>query len=258
MELIRSIHNLQPRHHKCVLTIGNFDDFHRVHKALIAELQAEGCRRGLPVIAIIFEPQPQEYFAGDAAPARLTRLRDKVKYLTASGVEAALCITFGKCFAALSARAFVTKLLVKKLGVRFIGVGDDFRFGARRQGDSAFLQQAGKEGGFEVMSSSTCAEGGQRVSSTAVRETLDRDRLAEAEMLLRRSYRLSGRMVRGSALGRPRVSTANVSLQRRRTTINSVYAVEVHSLPSGLFLTSRTLASATVGGLAKSAFVGCG
>lgn len=100
MELIRGIHNLQPRHHGCVLTIGNFDGFHRGHQALIAELQAEGRRRGLPVMVMIFEPQPQEHFAGDAAPARLTRLRDKVKYLAAAGVDAVVCVTFYKQFAA--------------------------------------------------------------------------------------------------------------------------------------------------------------
>lgn len=231
MELIRGIHNLQPRHHGCVLTIGNFDGFHRGHQALIAELQAEGRRRGLPVLVMIFEPQPQEHFAGDAAPARLTRLRDKVKYLAAAGVDATMCVTFDKRFAALSARAFVAELLVKKLGVRFIGVGDDFRFGARRQGDFALLQQAGKEAGFEVMSTVTYTEGGRRISSTAVREALAQDRLVEAEMLLGHPYRLSGRVVHGDALGRTiGFPTANVSLKGRQAPINGVYAVEVHGL----------------------------
>ncbi|AHF73617.1 bifunctional riboflavin kinase/FMN adenylyltransferase [Candidatus Sodalis pierantonius str. SOPE] len=231
MELIRGIHNLQPRHHGCVLTIGNFDGFHRGHQALIAELQAEGRRRGLPVMVMIFEPQPQEHFAGDAAPARLTRLRDKVKYLAAAGVDAVVCVTFYKQFAALSAGAFVTDLLVQKLGVRFIGVGDDFRFGARRQGDYALLQQAGKAAGFEVMSTVTYTEGGRRISSTAVREALAQDRLMEAEMLLGHPYSLSGRVVHGDALGRTiGYPTANVSLKGRQAPINGVYAVEVYGI----------------------------
>ncbi|MCR3755409.1 MAG: bifunctional riboflavin kinase/FMN adenylyltransferase [Sodalis sp. Psp] len=231
MQLIRGIHNLQPRHHRCVLTIGNFDGFHRGHQALLAALQAEGRRRGLPVMMMIFEPHPQEYFAGAVAPARLTRLRDKVKYLAAAGVDAILCVTFDKGFAALSARTFVSDLLVKKLEVRVIGVGDDFRFGAQRQGDFDLLLQVGKEAGFEVMSIMTYTEGGRRISSTAVREALAQDLLVEAEMLLGHPYRISGRVVhgdaRGKAIGFP---TANVSLRGRQAPINGVYAVEVYGI----------------------------
>lgn len=231
MQLIRGIHNLQPRHRGCVLTIGNFDGFHRGHQALLAELQTEGRRRGLPVMIVIFEPHPQEYFSGMAAPARLTRLRDKVKYLTAAGVDAILCITFDQHFATLSAREFVWDLLVQKLKVRFIVVGDDFRFGVQRQGDFALLLQVGREAGFEVMSTVTYTEGGQRISSTAVREALAQDLLVEAEMLLGHPYRISGRVVHGDALGRTiGFPTANVSLKGRQAPINGVYAVEVYGI----------------------------
>lgn len=233
MELIRGIHNLQPRHHGCVLTIGNFDGFHRGHQALIAKVLDEGRRRDLPVIVMIFEPQPQEYFAGSTAPARLTRLRDKLKYLAATRIDAVVCIAFDKRFAELSASTFVTDLLVQKLGVRFIGIGDDFRFGALRQGNYALLKQASKAGGFEVMSTVTYTEGGQRISSTAVREALAQDRLMEAEMLLGHPYRLSGRVMHGAALGRTiGFPTANMSLKGQRAPINGVYAVEVCGITS--------------------------
>ncbi|AFP84933.1 riboflavin kinase/FMN adenylyltransferase [secondary endosymbiont of Ctenarytaina eucalypti] len=225
------MHNLQPRHYGCVLSIGNFDGFHRGHQALIAALQTEGRRRSLPVMVMIFEPQPQEYFAGDTAPARLTRLRDKIKYLSAAGVEVVICVTFDKRFSALSASAFVTDVLVKKMGVSFIGVGDDFRFGARQQGDYAMLQRLGKATGFEVMSTITYTEGGRRISSTAVREALAQDRLVEAEMLLGHPYRLSGRVVHGDALGRTiGFPTANVSLKGRQAPINGLYAVRVYGI----------------------------
>lgn len=231
MELIRGIHNLQTRHHGCVLTIGNFDGFHRGHQALIAQLQAEGRKRGLPVMVMIFEPQPQEHFSLQAAPARLTRLRDKVKYLAAAGVDAVLCVSFDRTFAALSAEAFVSELLVDKLGARFICVGDDFRFGRARQGDFAFLQRASATAGFAVMSTATWTEGGKRISSTLVREALHDDRLAHAEMLLGHSYRISGRVVHGDELGRTLgFPTANVSLKGRQAPINGVYAVEVYGL----------------------------
>ncbi len=234
MKLIRGIHNLQAHYPGCVLTIGNFDGFHRGHQALIAQLQTEGRRRGLPVMVMIFEPQPQEHFAGAAAPARLTRLRDKVKYLAEAGVDAVLCVTFNQRFAAMDARSFVSQLLVDKLGVKFLCVGDDFRFGAGRQGDFAFLQQASQAAGFEVMSTSTYTEGGKRISSTLVREALNNDHLVVAEMLMGHPYRLSGRVEHGQALGRTiGFPTANVSLKGRPAPINGVYAVEVMGIGAG-------------------------
>lgn len=234
MELIRSIHNLQLCHSGCVLTIGNFDGFHRGHQALIAELQAEGRRRSLPVVVMIFEPQPQEHFAGSTAPARLTRLRDKVKYLAAAGVDSVVCVTFDKQFAEISAETFVTDLLVQKLCVRFIYVGDDFRFGAQRQGDYALLKQVGEKAGFEAISTVTYTNGIRRISSTDIREALAQDRLLDAEKLLGHSYRLSGRVVHGDARGRTTgFPTANVSFKGRQTPINGVYVVEVYGIANG-------------------------
>ncbi len=231
MKLIRGIHNLQARHPGCVLTIGNFDGFHRGHQALIAQLQSEGRQRGLPVMVMIFEPQPQEHFAGRDAPARLTRLRDKVKYLAQAGVDTVLCVKFDQRFAAIDASTFVSRLLVDKLDVRLLCVGDDFRFGACREGDFAFLERAGIEAGFDVMSTATYTEGGIRISSTAVREALSADQLAVADMLLGHPYRISGRVEHGDELGRTLgFPTANVSLKKRPAPVNGVYAVEVSGL----------------------------
>ncbi|MEA9392808.1 bifunctional riboflavin kinase/FAD synthetase [Acerihabitans sp. TG2] len=231
MKLIRGLHNLQACHCGCVLTIGNFDGFHRGHQALITQLQTEGRKFGLPVMVMIFEPQPQEHFAGRDAPTRLTRLRDKIKYLAEAGVDVVLCVTFDVRFAAISAESFVTDLLVRKLGVRFLCVGDDFRFGTQRRGDFAFLQQMGAAAGFDVMSTATYATGGKRISSTAVREALASDQLVVAEMLLGHPYRISGRVEHGDELGRTLgFPTANVSLKGRPAPINGVYAVEVNGL----------------------------
>ncbi|MDU3928110.1 MAG: bifunctional riboflavin kinase/FAD synthetase, partial [Enterobacter asburiae] len=150
MKLIRGIHNLSSAPHGCVLTIGNFDGVHRGHQALLQGLRKEGEARGLPVLVMIFEPQPLELFAGDKSPARLTRLREKLRYLAESGVDYVLCLRFDRRFAALTAQNFVSDLLVKRLGVQFLAVGDDFRFGAGRQGDFLLLQKAGLEYGFDV------------------------------------------------------------------------------------------------------------
>lgn len=231
MQLIRGIHNIRAHHHGCVLTIGNFDGVHRGHKALLEQLKHEGQRLGLPVIVMIFEPQPLELFAADQAPARLTRLRDKTHYLAQAGVDYLLCIKFDSRFAANTAQAFVAELLVKKLGVKFLMVGDDFRFGAGRQGDFPLLQQAGQEYGFEVISTSTYCEGGQRISSSAIRNALRDDDLALAEALLGHPYSISGRVVQGDQLGRTLgFPTVNLPLKRLVAPVTGVYAVEVYGL----------------------------
>ncbi|PXV29099.1 bifunctional riboflavin kinase/FAD synthetase, partial [Salmonella enterica subsp. enterica serovar Newport] len=113
MKLIRGIHNLSQAPHGCVLTIGNFDGVHRGHRALLQGLQEEGRRRGLPVVVMIFEPQPLELFATDKAPARLTRLREKLHYLAQCGVDYVLCVKFDRRFAALTAQTFISELLVE-------------------------------------------------------------------------------------------------------------------------------------------------
>lgn len=231
MKFIRGIHNLRTQHRGCVLTIGNFDGVHRGHQALLARLREEGQRRGLPVMVMLFEPQPLELFAADKAPARLTRLRDKLKYLAQEGVDAVLCVRFDRRFAAVSAQSFVNDLLVDKLGVQFLAVGDDFRFGAGREGDFLLLQKAGAEYGFDVISTQTFSEGGRRISSTAIRQALAEDNLTLAEALLGHPFALSGRVVHGDALGRTiGFPTANILLRRIVSPVKGVYAVEVYGL----------------------------
>ncbi|MDU6411181.1 MAG: bifunctional riboflavin kinase/FAD synthetase [Yersiniaceae bacterium] len=231
MELIRGIYNLRARHRGCVLTIGNFDGVHRGHRALLEQLKEQGERLGLPVTVMVFEPQPQELFAADKAPARLTRLRDKARYLAEAGVDYLLCVRFDPRFATMSAQSFVAELLMEKLGVKFLTVGDDFRFGAGRQGDFTLLQKAGAEYGFAVQSTPTFEEHGQRISSTAVRIALKNDDLALAERLLGHPYSIAGRVVHGDALGRTiGFPTANLPLKRLVAPVNGVYAVQVYGL----------------------------
>ncbi|ENI0500225.1 bifunctional riboflavin kinase/FAD synthetase [Yersinia enterocolitica] len=231
MELIRGIHNIRARHHGCVLTIGNFDGVHRGHQALLEQLKREGQRLGLPVMVMIFEPQPLELFAADKAPARLTRLRDKARYLANAGVDYLLCVKFDPRFAANTAQAFVAQLLVEKLGVKFLTVGDDFRFGAGRQGDFQLLQQAGAEFGFDVISTDSFCDSGLRISSTAIRQALYDDDLVLAETLLGHLYSISGRVVHGDELGRTiGFPTANLPLKCLVAPVKGVYAVEVYGL----------------------------
>ena len=231
MKLIRGIHNLSQAPHGCVLTIGNFDGVHRGHQALLQGLRAEGRARGLPVVVMIFEPQPLELFAADKAPARLTRLREKLRYLAESGVDYVLCLRFDRRFAALTAQDFISELLVKRLGVQFLAVGDDFRFGAGRQGDFLLLQKAGEDFGFDITSTETFCHGGVRISSTAVRQALAEDNLEQAESLLGHPFIISGRVVHGDELGRTiGFPTANLPLRRQVSPVKGVYAVEVTGL----------------------------
>jgi riboflavin kinase/FMN adenylyltransferase len=129
MELIRGIHNIRPKHRGCVVTIGNFDGVHLGHQAVIKGLLSDAKQHQLPSTVMIFEPQPQEYFTKDAAPARLTPLRDKLRLLSQAGVERVICVNFNEKFAKQSAQQFVQDVLVDKLGVKALTVGDDFRFG---------------------------------------------------------------------------------------------------------------------------------
>ncbi|MDX1303297.1 bifunctional riboflavin kinase/FAD synthetase [Photobacterium sp.] len=228
MELIRGIHNIKPEHHGSVLTIGNFDGVHLGHQAVLRQVLAKARALGWPATVMSFEPQPLELFAGDKAPARLTSFRDKYMQLKQVGVERLLCINFNAHFANMSAQDFVRRLLVEQLGVKFLVVGDDFRFGKGRCGDFAMLVAAGKEFGFTVVSTQSFCVSEQRVSSTAIRQALVSDDLLLAESMLGRPYSISGRVSHGRKLGRTiGFPTANVPLKRRVSPVSGVYAVEV-------------------------------
>ncbi|MCD6061466.1 MAG: ribF [Moraxellaceae bacterium] len=237
MELIRGLHNLRPRHRGSVVTVGNFDGVHRGHQAILASLQQSGQRLGLPDTVMIFEPQPQEFFQGDAAPARLMHWRDKIDALAAVGVARVLCVRFDARFRALTAREFVQKLLVDGLGCRHLVIGDDFRFGCDRSGDFALLQAAGQEFGFAVQNTPTIEVDGARVSSTRIRAAVKAGDFMLAEKLLGRPYAVSGHVVHGDKLGRTLgVPTANVLSQRQVSPLSGIYAVTVgNALPQPVF-----------------------
>jgi riboflavin kinase/FMN adenylyltransferase len=226
--LIRGLHNLRPQHRGCVATIGSFDGVHRGHRAIIGQLLAQARELGLPSVVMLFEPQPHEFFAGDKAPARLMRLRDKIRALSALGVERVFCLQFNQRLRQLSAQAFIEQVLVQGLGVKSLVVGDDFRFGCDRAGDFALLQQAGQQHGFTVFDTFTVQEDGERISSTRIRWALEAEDYAQAERLLGHPYTIRGRVVYGQQLGRTiGVPTANVRLHRYRSPLNGVFAVRL-------------------------------
>lgn len=235
--LIRGLHNLRPSHRGCVATIGSFDGVHRGHRAIIGQLLVQSRELGLPSLVMVFEPQPYEFFAGDKAPARLMRLRDKIRALSACGVERVFCLQFNQRLRQLSAQAFIDQVLVAGLGVKSLVVGDDFRFGCDRAGDFALLQQAGEQHGFRVFDTCTVQDGGERISSTRIRRALEAERFDEAERLLGHPYTIRGRVVYGQQLGRTiGVPTANVRLHRYRSPLNGVFAVRLRRVGDGHWL----------------------
>ncbi|WP_418648540.1 bifunctional riboflavin kinase/FAD synthetase [Thauera butanivorans] len=217
-----------------VLTIGNFDGVHLGHQALLKLLTDKARSLGLPAVVLTFEPHPREYFSPADAPARLASLREKLLLLDAAGVDRTYICRFDARLAAQPAQAFIDDTLVRGLAVRHLFIGDDFRFGTRRQGDFAMLQAAGAQHGFAVESMPTLAAAGERVSSSAVRDALAADDLAHAARLLGRPYSIAGRVGHGDKLGRQiGFPTANIQMKHRRPALTGVYAVSVEGLADG-------------------------
>lgn len=215
------------------LTIGNFDGVHLGHRAMLARLKEAGVRRSLLPAVMTFDPQPQEFFAPDQAPPRLTSLREKLQLLREQGTERVYLQRFDYRLAQMPAEEFVERVLVRGLRVKWLLVGDDFRFGARRAGDFAMLSAMGPSCGFDVEAMHSVAVSGERVSSTAIRNRLEAGDLAGARGLLGRDYTITGRVVRGDALGaRLGYPTANVQLNRVRPPLSGIFVVEVEGLES--------------------------
>ena len=213
------------------LTVGNFDGIHRGHQAMLQRLLAGARSRGLQSCVLTFEPHPREFFTPQAAPTRLTSLREKLELLAAQGVERTHVRRFDRAFASLAPEAFAEEILAKRLKARWLLIGEDFRFGARRAGDVALLETFGGRYGYQVEILPTVAHAGTRVSSSAVRAALAAGDLAVAEKLLGRAYSISGRVVHGRKLGRELgFATANVQLRHNRPPLTGIYAVRVHGV----------------------------
>jgi riboflavin kinase/FMN adenylyltransferase len=244
MRVFRSLRHPSLAAH-CALTIGNFDGVHRGHQAMLALLVSEAAHRSLPATVLSFEPNPRDYFARragnpDAAPARIATLRDKLCELERCGVAQSVVVRFDAAFAAQSPEAFVADVLVAGLGARYVLVGDDFRYGARRAGDYAMLDAAGTRHGFDVARMMSYEVHGQRVSSSAVRAALAGGDMTAAAALLGRPYSISGRVVAGAHLGRALGETSpsrgdgfrtlNIRFGHPKPAAMGIFVVRVHGL----------------------------
>ena len=220
----------------CALTIGNFDGVHRGHQAMLALLNNEAQHRGLPSCVMTFEPHPRDYFAAlqrkpELAPARVATLRDKLTELARCGVAQCVVIPFDARLSSLGPDAFIDDVLVRALGVKYVLVGDDFRFGARRAGDYAMLDAAGSRKGFDVARMNSYQVHGLRVSSSAVRDALAQGRMEDVAGLLGRPYSISGHVVHGRKLGRELgFKTLNLRFAHWKPAASGIFVVHVHGL----------------------------
>lgn len=215
----------------CALTIGNFDGVHRGHQALLQEVVAAAQARRITPAVLTFEPHPREFFTPDNAPARVSNLRDKAASLDACGIERLFVLHFNRRLASMSADAFIDDILVRGCATRWLAVGDDFRFGARRTGDVSLLRTRGPAAGFELAQLATVTEGAERISSSAVRAALLAGDLQRAERLLGRPYSITGRVLHGAKLGRTiGFPTLNLRIAHKRPAVHGVFAVRVHGI----------------------------
>jgi riboflavin kinase/FMN adenylyltransferase len=227
IKIIRNVKNLV-HNQECIATIGNFDGVHLGHQAILNNVIVQSKSLSLPSTVIIFEPQPQEFFLQHQAPARLTSLREKIAFFQTLGIEQVVILKFNSLCVTMSAEDFIQRILVNSLKVKFLFVGDDFRFGNKATGDFDLLNSSGAKYGFVVQNTNSLHVLGERISSTKIRNTLQQNDFVTAETLLGRPYRLCGKVrhgaKRGRLLGFP---TANLSMRRKISPVNGVYKVKI-------------------------------
>ena len=235
MKVFRGLPNVQSRA-PCALTIGNFDGVHRGHQALLAQVREAADRLNLDAAVMTFEPHPREYFAQlagtpEKAPQRIANLRDKLQSLSNAGVDRVIVEHFSSNFAALSPQDFIEKILLNGLHVRWLMVGEDFCFGARRAGNIDTLIAAGKHYGFEVRTMPNVNNAGVRISSSAIRAALEQADFDHARQLLGHPYAISGHVVHGQKLGRTiGFPTLNMRIGHKRPALSGIFIVQVHGL----------------------------
>jgi len=218
---------LQP----CALTIGNFDGVHLGHQAMLRMLKKEADARGLATCVMTFAPHPREFFAPSTAPKRISTLRDKLAAIKACGIDRVVILPFNQRLASMSPESFVMDILVGSLQTKFLLIGDDFKFGAKRAGDFKLLASLTGHAGYDLQAMPSVEAGGARVSSSLVRRALTDARFSDATALLGRGYSISGHVIHGAKLGRTlNVPTLNIAFKHQHPATAGIFVVQVFGL----------------------------
>ena len=233
MQLIRSIYNQNSERNRgladgVVATIGNFDGVHLGHQSVLKKITNQSAKTKLHSMVIAFEPSAKEFFLKDKAPARLTNFSEKFSLIDKLGIDYFVCLRFNHALASMPAEEFIEKILVNTLRIKHLTVGDKFRFGKDRKGDFTFLQNYAEKLDYEVEDTESFESDGKRVSSTLIREYLNKGELKQAKAMLGRDYAMSGRVVHGDEKGRTiGFPTANIPIKRTNCAVSGVFAVMV-------------------------------
>jgi riboflavin kinase/FMN adenylyltransferase len=218
-----------------VVTIGAYDGLHLGHQQLLDRVSSLAELNGLTSVVMSFEPTPKEFFAGSSPPARLMRFREKFESLESRGVDLFYCPRFAAPMRDIAAPDFIRRILIQVLNARYLGVGDDFHFARRREGNIRHLTGVADVLGYSVEQVPSVIADGIRVCSTTIREVLAAGDMACATALLGRPYRMSGKIVKGDRVGRTLgYPTANVDLRRRQSAVMGIFAVRVLGLDGGI------------------------
>jgi riboflavin kinase/FMN adenylyltransferase len=210
-----------------VIAIGAFDGIHRGHQALLLQVRERAKALGAQPIVVSFEPLPRAYFSREPL-ARLSSVREKLRGFAAAGMSDTLLLRFNAELASMSAEDFVRRVIVDRVAAREVWVGNDFRFGHKREGDVALLETLGQRWGFTACMMPAVQLDGARVSASRVRMLLAAGEFAGAEPLLGRPFVIDGKVEYGNQLGRTLgYPTANIHLQQRVSPVHGIFAVRV-------------------------------
>lgn len=226
MKIAHSLNNLSLDKKKSVVTIGVFDGVHKGHQKIVKTLVAQARKKKLPSVVLTFKPHPFEVIKEGSHPPILTSFKLKTELLRELKVDCLVEIPFTKTFARQSAKKFVEDILIKKLKVACLVVGEDFRFGAGSKGGISLLKDYAKKHRFEVIVIPKLLLDGKEVSSTQIRKLLKAGEITKAKEALGHFPRLTGCVVKGHQRGKKfGFATANLKTPDKASIPkNGVYA----------------------------------
>jgi riboflavin kinase/FMN adenylyltransferase len=232
MKVFNHLDQINEPVNQAVITIGNFDGVHIGHQALFHEVIEKAEAIGCTSVAITFEPHPLRVLKRNNHPPLITLYEQKSELIERTGIDILICVPFTPEFAALSAQQFVRDLLVQKLGIKAIVVGEDYSFGKHREGNIDLLKSYATDYGFEVIVAGWIKSAralAARISSTKIRELITDGRMEQAEKMLGRNYQIRGKVVTGRDRGGKLlgIPTANINLHDELCPKTGIYAVTV-------------------------------